>query len=46
VPTRWVPDVKFHPLYVGKSYANSITKTKADPNPNTRPNPTHPTKPY
>jgi len=32
VPTHWVLDVKFHSLHVGKSYANSIMKTKPNPN--------------
>jgi len=34
LPTRRVPDVKFHSLRLSKSYANAITKTKPNPNPN------------
>jgi len=34
VPTRRVPDVKFHSVHIGKSYVNPITKTKPNPNHN------------
>ena len=49
MPTRGVPDVRFHSLNVGKSYANPMSKTKPKSNPNTNPavtltllNPTNP----
>jgi len=46
VPARRDTGVKFHSLPVGKSYANSITKTTHNLNHHPDPNSTHPTNPY
>ena len=50
VPTRWVPDVKFHSLHVGKSHVNSVIKPISNDNPDTNSNLTlsllNPTDPH
>jgi len=50
VVTDRVPDMQFHSLHVGKSYANPVTKPKSNLNPNTNtnlnPHLTNPTKCY